>query len=1451
VPRSASVTVAGLTVTVTKAGAVPTITLAPNPLEAAAHGGSYPVTVTTPDGSLTWHATSHASWLIIEPSLATGSSATTMMTAGNGTAGLADGTGTEARFNIPSGVLVGSDGFAYVLDSYNYRVRRMDLDTGMVTTIGGGGTSIEGPLDSVSFTYPWAIVADIDGSALVGDQSLLRRISPDWTSITTVAGAAGASGYVDGPIVGARFNGIHGVTVGRSGAIFIGDTYNHVVRMISADRSTVSTLATGFNYPRGVVELADGSVLVADNRNCQLRRVLLDGTVSTVTGGVCTVVDGPAASARFTSPSALLRLGDGRVLVGDGPRIRVLSADLGTVSTLIDLTGQASEFRGLSVAANGDLVAVEYGHRVWVFRPAGARALWVQVPANVSVQSRAATITVQQGASSGELDVTQVGMAPTYAVSPSAWTAQAEGGSRAFALEASPADAPWTATTASGWLTVSPSSGVGSGTITLTAAPQDASVRPRVRTVAIAGVAVTVTQQGLTPRLSFSPNPLEIGASAGVYGVALDVSPVEAGTSWVASSDAAWLFVEPSIALGETPQVVLVAGDGTADLVDGAGEDARFNIPSGVIAGANGIAYIADSNNRRLRKLDLTTGAVETIGGGDSTTDGSLDGATFGYPWVFTEDLDGSVLVGDVGALRRVSPDWTTVETAAGELWAFGSVDGPLQTARFGDIRGIALAPDGRIFLSDNANNAVRVVSADRTTVSTLVTGLSSPRGLVWLSDDSLLVADTWAHQVRRFRADGTLLAVLGSGVPGSVDGPSALAGFSVPSAMVSLGDGRILVGDGQRIRIISADLASVTTLLDLSGLASDLRGLSITRDGDLLASDYGHRVFVLRPVGTRDLMVRVAANRSAQPRSASVLARYGDAAATLMVHQAGSSASFALSDTIWSAPTDGGTHQVTLTAAPADAPWTATSNAPWLTVTPSSGVGSASLTLTALPHTTSVAPRSASVTVAGVTITVTQTGASPTFSLGPATWTAAADGGTHHATLTAAPDDASWNATSSAPWLTVTPSSGVGSATLTLTAVPHASSTARSASVAVGSAAMTITQDGVSATFAAAPATWAAASPGGTQLVSLTATPVDAPWTATSDAAWLTVTPASGVGSATLTLTAAPHIGARDARTASVTIGAATVTVTQAGASLASLRWKTDFPGSGHAAFVVWEPSTGLWSVSSRSPNTGVTTTLSQRWGAGSLGDVPVPGDYDGDGRADIAVWRPHDGRWYILHSSTEYGAGTTVQWGSGAHQDVPVPGDYDGDGRTDLAVWRPATGIWYVRYSSTGYTSGGAWSWGAGSLADIPVPGDYDGDGRTDLAVWRPSSGTWFVRTSSTLYAESLVLNWGSGALNDVPVPGDFDGDGRTDVAVWRPGSGVWFIRTSTSAFAQYFSFHWGSGQLGDVPLAHDYDGDGRAEITIWRPGARTFYVRTSSSSFADWFALAWGTATAVPVR
>jgi len=227
--------------------------------------------------------------------------------------------------------------------------------------------------------------------------------------------------------------------------------------------------------------------------------------------------------------------------------------------------------------------------------------------------------------------------------------------------------------------------------------------------------------------------------------------------------------------------------------------------------------------------------------------------------------------------------------------------------------------------------------------------------------------------------------------------------------------------------------------------------------------------------------------------------------------------------------------------------------------------------------------------------------------------------------------------------------------------------------------------------------------------------------------------------------------------------------------------------------------------------------------------------GDYDGDGRADITVFRPSTGIWYVRNIVT--GLFEFYQWG--LNGDVPVTGDYDGDGKADVAVWRPSTGIWYIRNSSApGAPSFLQW----GLTGDIPVPGDYDGDGKTDVAVWRPSTGIWYIRNSSNPGAPSF-LQWG--LTGDIPVPGDYDGDGKFDAAVFRPSTGIWYVRdliTNTASFYQW-------GLNGDVPVSGDFDGDGKTDIAVFRPSTSIWYVRPSSTPGAPGF-YQWGITGDIPI-
>jgi hypothetical protein len=299
------------------------------------------------------------------------------------------------------------------------------------------------------------------------------------------------------------------------------------------------------------------------------------------------------------------------------------------------------------------------------------------------------------------------------------------------------------------------------------------------------------------------------------------------------------------------------------------------------------------------------------------------------------------------------------------------------------------------------------------------------------------------------------------------------------------------------------------------------------------------------------------------------------------------------------------------------------------------------------------------------------------------------------------------------------------------------------------------------------------------------------------------------------------------------------------------------DFDGDRTSDIAVWQGTTGLWYILKSSDDYDPATAVAIQWGAEWAGDTLVPGDYDGDGRTDLAVWREEPGTWYVLESLHNYTTAFGLQWGAGSAGHTPVPGDYDGDGRTDLAVFQAGTGTWYILKSSDGYSyaTGLAIQGGSECVGGTPVPGDYDGDGQIDLAVWQGGTGTWYILQSSDAYshATARAIQWGAEWAGDTPVPGDYDGDGKTDLAVWRAGPGVWYVLQSRDDFTMGFGVQWGAESAGDLPVPGDYDGDGRADLAVWRPGPGMWYILESFHNYTTALAIQWGAQSAghTPVR
>ncbi|MEE8368205.1 MAG: VCBS repeat-containing protein [Thermoanaerobaculia bacterium] len=166
------------------------------------------------------------------------------------------------------------------------------------------------------------------------------------------------------------------------------------------------------------------------------------------------------------------------------------------------------------------------------------------------------------------------------------------------------------------------------------------------------------------------------------------------------------------------------------------------------------------------------------------------------------------------------------------------------------------------------------------------------------------------------------------------------------------------------------------------------------------------------------------------------------------------------------------------------------------------------------------------------------------------------------------------------------------------------------------------------------------------------------------------------------------------------------------------------DYDGDGRTDRAYFDAVQGLWKVRNQ-------FTISE---FGQAGDLPAPGDYDGDGKTDPAFFRPSTGTWHIADAADiEVAAAVTVAGAKyssllvadevtfGQMGDVPIPGDYDGDGVTDLAIYRPSKRLWIVKDQKR---------FKFGKSGSIPVAADYDGNGKTDIAVWNPKTGKWLVR-------------------------------------------------------------------------------------------------------------------------
>ena len=304
--------------------------------------------------------------------------------------GAANGSGTNASFSDPAAIAADAGGNYFIADSRNHAIRKVTTN-GVVTTFAGqlgvSGTA-NGTGTGASFNTPSGLSFDASGNLFVSDtgNNTLRKITAAG-GVTTFAGVAGSGGFLDGASGSALFNSPLGIAVWTNGSVFVADSGNHCIRKISG--GVVSTFAGSpqvwgsangtstnaqFNSPCGLKFDTKGNLFVSDANNHTIRKISTNGIVTTFAGaaGQEGTTDGDLSSARFHNPAELAFDKKGNLFVADSfnQTIRKISTN-GIVSTVrgaAGISGADSGTKGIGrffnpyglvVAADGSLVVAD------------------------------------------------------------------------------------------------------------------------------------------------------------------------------------------------------------------------------------------------------------------------------------------------------------------------------------------------------------------------------------------------------------------------------------------------------------------------------------------------------------------------------------------------------------------------------------------------------------------------------------------------------------------------------------------------------------------------------------------------------------------------------------------------------------------------------------------------------------------------------------------------------------------------------------------------------------------------------------------------------------------------------------------------------------------------------------------------------------------------------------
>ncbi len=611
------------------------------------------------DGAGNLYVTDTDNYRIRKIVIATGE----VTTLAGGTTGFANGTGTAAQFNGLKGITSDGRGNLYIVAGNT--IRKIVIATGVVTTlVWGNYTTLADGKTVVNFKYPYGIASDGRGNLYVSDADSRRiqKVVIATGEVTTLAGST--RGTTDGIGTKAQFSYPIGLTTDDKGNLYVADADNHTIRKVVIATGEVTTLAGGirgsmdgigvsarFSSPNGIVYDGIGNLYISGFNENRIRKlVIATSEVTTVAGNEWGYAEGIGEAAQFASPTGITSDGKGNLYVADrdNRRIRKIAIATGVVTSLAGADNGYADGIGTNARLNKPLDICNDGvGNLYVADRDNYRIRKIVVATGV------VTTLAGNSRSSGSID----GIGATAEFSqPVAITY--DGANNLYVADF--------------------------GT-------------HRIRKVAITTGTVTTLAgstkgyadgKGIATKFN-EPSGLASDGKRSLY-------IADWGNNRIRKIEAA------------TGEVTTFVGS-TEGTADGIGTAAQFYKPGGIISDGIGNLYVADTYNHRIRKIVIATGEVTTLAGSiQGSADGISMAAQFAYPFRLTSDSKGNLYVADFRneRIRKIVIATGEVTTVAGK--ERGYADGAGVEARFFEPIGIVSDGANKLYVADRANNRIR-----------------------------------------------------------------------------------------------------------------------------------------------------------------------------------------------------------------------------------------------------------------------------------------------------------------------------------------------------------------------------------------------------------------------------------------------------------------------------------------------------------------------------------------------------------------------------------------------------------------------------------------------------------------------------------------------------------------------------------------------------------------------